>query len=573
MISRKLKSLFIILTICLLVVGVAAWKFAVTSRAEAPHMERYLPATTLAFVQVHDLREQTLHIAESDAWKEFSKSNPSASGLFLIAANHTGLLDASYAIAITGVNVSKGKPEPNFALIAEFSSNDTRRAFESRVLSLTPQQKNSANEPKGEDYGNVHIRLLGSSTGDSAAYAQTGNLLILANSVDTVKSIIDAHDGKIKTLGDNPQLAQARSHIGYNDGMFGFVDGVGMTNLIDTVPVNGKGQDMVSIFRELFHASGADSTQSVAMTSAFADGRVVERFTIVTKDGGQGALRSILNNPGTKQDLLNLVPDSANAVADVSIANAQQTFEELTAMADRLATEHGQHTTGDLFKEVFDQTGIDVRNDFIQSLGSEACIVDLSDDGKHAGAVILNLADQEKFNHVIELLAQKAKKTITSQDYQGVQIKTTALENEGGVFYAFVNGNYVASGKLAAVQQIIDTAKSGKSLSTSVAYRTAAAPLSGSPQFVFYGTNHHYLHEMTEMIPGQNKDLKDATQGETNLAPSFAFGIAKPDGLYVESYSPLGTFPHLLTLVTAKIGMDQSTHPEVLKAETRNSTK
>jgi len=60
------------------------------------------------------------------------------------------------------------------------------------------------------------------------------------------------------------------------------------------------------------------------MTSSFANGRVVERFTIVAKDGGSGALHSILNNPGTKQELLNLVPDTANAAGDVSIANANR---------------------------------------------------------------------------------------------------------------------------------------------------------------------------------------------------------------------------------------------------------
>jgi hypothetical protein len=555
MISRKLKSLFIILTIGLMVVGVAAWKFAVTSRAEAPHMERYLPATTLAFIQVHDLREQTLHIADSDAWKEFSKSNPSASSLFLMAANHTGLLDASYAVAVTGVTVGNGEPEPNFALIAEFSSEDTRRSFERRILGPLQHAGGSNNPAKTEDYGNVHIKVIGSGTRDSAAYAQVGNLLILANNVDTVKSIVDAHDGKIKTLGENPQLAQARSHVGYNDGMFGFVDGVAMTNLIDNVPV--KGQNAVSMFRELFHASGADSTQSVAMTSSFANGRVVERFTIVTKDGGHGALHSILNNPGTKQELLNLVPFNADAVADVSIANAQQTFEDLTAMVNKLAAEHGQHSTDDLFQDIFNQTGIDVRNDIVQSLGSEACLADLNIDGKHAPTVILAVADQDKFNHVMEMLAQKAKKTITSQDYQGIQIKSAAVEKEGSVSYAFVNGNYVASSNLIAVQQIIDTAKNGKSLSASDAYRGAASQLNVSPQFVFYGSNNHYLQEMSEMIPGQNKELK-TTAADTNLAPSFAFGVARPDGLYVESYSPLGTFPHLLGLVTSKLAADQS---------------
>ena len=116
----------------------------------------------------------------------------------------------------------------------------------------------------------------------------------------------------------------------------------------------------------------------------------------------------------------------------------------------------------------------------------------------------------------------------------------------------------MASTNVAAVQQIIDTAKNGKSLSASDAYRGAAAQINGNPQFVFYGSNRHYLREMGEMIPGQNKDLQNAS-AENNLAPSFAFGVAKADGLYVESYSPLGTFPNLLGLVTAKLGADHST--------------
>jgi len=35
---------------------------------------------------------------------------------------------------------------------------------------------------------------------------------------------------------------------------------------------------------------------------------------------------------------------------------------------------------------------------------------------------------------------------------------------------------------------------------------------------------------MGEMIPGQNKDLKSTPSADTNLAPTFAFGIAKADG-------------------------------------------
>ena len=442
MISRKYKQLVVVLAVGILVIGIAAGKFALTSKAEAPHLEKYLPATTLAFVQVYDLRAQTVHIAESEAWKEYSKTNPTAASLFLIGANHTGILDASYAIAITGLTINNGKPEPNFALVAEFSSHDSKRQFTSSVLHMAQPSKDSNSAGKSEQYGDTTIGTYQPSSSESFAYAAPGDLLIIANNSDTVKNILDARDGKIKSLGDNTQLENARSQIGYNDGMFGFVDGVALTNLIDSVP--STNQKMVATFQEFFHSSGADSTQSVAMTSSFSGGRVVERFTILAKDGGHGVFKTILNNPGTKQDLLNLIPENANVAFDGSIANAQQTFEDIATIGNKLTAQRGEPSADDLFQGILEKTGVDVRNDVIQSLGSEIALAEFSIGDIHSDAVILNLTDVDKFNHVLESLAQHDHKTITSQDYQGLQIKTVAGDKGNGLFYAFVNGNYVS---------------------------------------------------------------------------------------------------------------------------------
>jgi len=58
--------------------------------------------------------------------------------------------------------------------------------------------------------------------------------------VDTVKSIVDSHDGKIKTLADNAQLSQAAVTSVITMECSDSVDGVAMTNLIDSVPVKGQ---------------------------------------------------------------------------------------------------------------------------------------------------------------------------------------------------------------------------------------------------------------------------------------------------------------------------------------------
>jgi hypothetical protein len=45
------------------------------------------------------------------------------------------------------------------------------------------------------------------------------------------------------------------------------------------------------------------------------------------------------------------------------------------------------------------------------------------------------------------------------------------------------------------------------------------------------------------------------------LRPSFAFGVSQAAGFYVESRTPLGTFPRLLTAVTSKLGSEKKEKP------------
>src|SRR5829696_6885119 len=112
----------------LVLAGVAAARFAPPTKAVNPRLERLLPADTVGFVEVTDLRAQALKVIESEAWREFSKGNSAASSLFMIGANHGGVLDASYAVALLGVGSGEsGRPEPQFVVVAQFSDWEARR--------------------------------------------------------------------------------------------------------------------------------------------------------------------------------------------------------------------------------------------------------------------------------------------------------------------------------------------------------------------------------------------------------------------------------------------------------------
>ncbi len=553
--SLKRKPILFGLSAAALLLVLAAWQFASPSSAEAPRLERLLPADTVGFVQVNNLRAQALKVIESDAWREFTKENQSASSLFLMTANHTGALDASYALALLGAGATEGegKPQPEFVLVAEFGDSDARRTFENRVLRFAREAYEKGVAIKTEKHDDVTINLLTSGERGGVAYAQSKLTLYLSNSVGTIKKALDVRAGKTKSLETNETFTQARARASANDGMFGYLDGPALTRLIESGP-SSEGHEGVAAFRQLFHGMGASSVQSVAFTSAFDGGRVVERF-VLNSAGREGVLGVIANNPPTSQALLAFVPEDALQALDASIAGAPQTFDELLSLFTQVAAQSGKKSPGDFFALVSSKTGIDLRNDLIAQLGAEVCIAQLPDAEGRGGVIILNVKDEGAFAGTLEKFAQHNSRPVSARDYKGVSIRQIAGEKERGIEYAFVGGNFIASGNGRMVERVIDTAQGGRSLAGSASYREAGAGLEGNPQFVYFNTNADYLNRLGHMLKSGEREFKTSGQAVT-LKPSFAFGVSRPEGFFVESRTPLGAFPRLLAVVTSKLGQE-----------------
>ena len=335
--------------------------------------------------------------------------------------------------------------------------------------------------------------------------------------------------------------------------MFGYLDGAALTRMIDSVPTS-EGHAGVAAFRQLFHGTGASAVQSVAFTSAFEGTRVVERF-VVNTSGKEGVLGAIANNPPTTQSLLALVPEDAHQVFDASIAGAPQTFDELLTLVGQVAAQTGKKNPGDVLAELSGKTGIDLRNDLVGLLGAEVCIAQLPDGEGRGGVIILSVKDEQAFARTLEKFAQHNQRAVSARDYKGVSVRRIAGEKEDGLEYAFIGGNFVASGDGRMVERVLDTAQGARSLADNAAYREAGAALNGSPQFVYFNTNADYLNRLGHVLKNGEQEFKTSGQS-ASLKPSFAFGISRPEGLFVESRTPLGTFPRLLAVMTSKLGRE-----------------
>ena len=551
----KSKSFILFAAAVLVLVGVAAAQLARPTKAENPRLERLLPADTVGFVEVNDLRAQALKTIESEAWREFSKENSAASSLFMIGANHAGVLDASYAVALLGVAPNEaGKPEPQFVIVAQFSDWEARYTFERRVLPFIRDGQKDGLETKAEEYAGAKLNLVSKQGQHGFAYAYAKELLVVSNTADAVKRVLDVRAGKTPSLETNQTFARARAAAPGVDGMFGFLDGAALTRIVDGAQAAGDDEKLAA-FRQLFHGLGAASVQSASFTSTFEDGRVAERFGVVAPDR-EGVLATVASNPPTEGRLLALVPDTAVQAFDASVANAPQTFDQMFALASQLSNQAGKKGPEEGLTQFTEKTGIDLRAEIVGAVGTEVCAAQLTAAGSGegpSGVVIVNVRDEAAFAGALAKFAEKNQRETTEREYKGVKVRRIAGEQGRGLEYAFVGGNFVGSGRPEAVERVIDTAQGGPSLKESAAYKSAAAQSQGPAQFVYFNTNADYLNGLGRTLSGGEQTFK--TEGQrAALRPSFAFGVTRPDGFYVESRTPLGTFPRMLAAVSSKLG-------------------
>jgi hypothetical protein len=551
----KSKSFILFAAAVLVLVGVAAAQLVPTTKAVNPRLERLLPADTVGFVEVNDLRAQALKVIESEAWREFSKENSAASSLFMIGANHAGALDASYAIAMLGVVPTEdGKPEPQFVIVGQFDGWESRRTFENRVLRFVTEGQQKGIETKTEEYEKAKLNIVTKQGKRGFAYAYANELLVVSNTPEAVKRVLDVRAGKAQSLETNETFKHARAASPGVDGMFGFLDGGALTRIVDGAQVPGADEKLAA-FRQLFHGLGAASVQSASFTSTFEDGRVVERFGVVAPNR-EGVLATVASNPPTEGKLLALVPEDAVQAFDASVANAPQTFDQMFALASQLSNQAGKKGPEEGLAQFTEKTGVDLRAEIVGAVGTEVCAAQLTSggsEGGHSGVFIVNLKDEASFAGALVKFAEKNQRATTEREYKGVKVRRIAGEKGGGLEYTFINGNFVGSSRPEAVERVIDTAQSGRSLKESAAYRSAAAQLQAPAQFVYFNSNTEYLNNLGRTLQGGEQKFK--TEGtRANIRPSFAFGVTRADGFYVESRTPLGTFPRLLTTISSRLG-------------------
>jgi hypothetical protein len=548
------KRIFIGTLIVAVAASVLFWQLA--GRASSPHMERYLPADTLAFVEAANLSEQTLRLVETKAWKVFSEANPELATGFLMSTNYSGLLRANVAAALIRLQVNAEETRPLAVVLAE-SDDDN---FQQNIDLFFAKQFEQA-PPAVSDYRGVSLMSYGQGPHRHLSYARMDDLFIFSDREDGLKEVIDVLRGGAASLADNPRLTEMRQRLGYTDGFFGFADGEQALRAVHALQQSRRScaADEALEVERVLRAFGLDSVTAIGGVSSFEAEGVVERLRIETRDGGTGVIRAMLNSSASPRQILSLIPATAHHVFVASTGDAVAIYDEVYRAMLQVA---GPEEKANIEKELA-ELGVSLRDDLLATAGQEVAIITLpSSDSKRSGiALVVEVRDLARLKQSLERIADSHQLSIVESTYADSPVMTIESKKaDDSLHVAFVDDFLAISDTASVIEAVIDAHRSGNTMATSSEYQQAFAGRVSAPRFTFYQTSEDVLKLMIRALGHSKNAGAIALADGEKLFPTALYSVAEGNGLYVESYSPLGTFPYLLTGLVAelsKVGQDK----------------
>jgi hypothetical protein len=537
--GKMKKPIIIGVLIAAVAVPVLFWQLA--GRASSPRLERFLPADTLAFVEAANLSEQTLRLVETKAWQAFSKHNPELATGALLGANYSGLLRADVAAAMIRLRAGDHRVEPIAVILAE--SDDEN--FKGSVETFIKTRFGDAQPSVTTEYRGIPIISYAQDQRPRLSYAQVDDLFIFSDRQDGVKEIINVMQGQTPSLATNARVAAMRQRLGYTDGLFGFADAEQLRRALHTVR-GIRPHSRTSDIEQMLHTLGVDSVTAVGGVSSFEADGVVERLRVEIPNGGTGVVRSFLQTSASPRLVLSFVPASARHLFVASTGDVSAIYDQLYRTFDQIADPKDKAKLDTELAEL----GVDLKNDIVATLGRELAIADLSasEQGRHRGVAIIEVLDPERLTQSIGQIANRKGATVDETTHAGRQVMAIRGKHATHATYLAIVDNFLVIAESEdAIKAVIEAHDSGHTMAASTEYRQVFAGRAAAPMFSFYATNENLLTLMSQTFGKRNHITDAPSAAAEKLFPTALYGVAEPDGLYIESYSPLGTFPRLLT--------------------------
>ncbi len=522
-----------------------------TSRASSPRMERYLPERTIAFVETANLSNQLLQLVETRAWKEFSQAYPDLATGFLLGSNYSGLLKADVALALTGIEEATPQPEPTVVLLAESNDgafNASLKSFLETNVGQRPGLNETVESYKGQP---VHSMKRGDET--VVAYATLGGLHIFSNGGAGIRQLIDVKLGQVRALTDNSRLAAMRDRIGNTDGLFGFVDGETArefaTRMILTHHPEREGANPSLILEKL----GLSSVAALGFSSSFESQGVTERLHLAFSGETKGLLAAALASPGVGVNhSLEFIPADARHVFTASLGDLVGGYNQFKSAVTLL--DHQREL--DRIESRMLERGVHLPEDLGSALGHEATFARMGsgEAERERMLAVFEAQDTPRLADLIRRMAEAERWSAERSDYRGVTLQQFSSSPGTPVLAVASADHYsVWSTDPAVLRSAIDAKLDKNGILTTGRFRGAFTNMPANALFRYYSTNDRLIPSLAWSLGHKPDWSNHAEPQSSSLLPTAVHGVVEPGGLYVESYSPIGSFPRLLVAVVSHL--------------------
>ncbi|MEP7342344.1 MAG: hypothetical protein ABI977_31750 [Acidobacteriota bacterium] len=572
----------ILVLLAALLLAAAGWLY--TRRVERIEIATYIPESALGFIEVNSLAQLISQVTSNKAWQQLAPAYGISDKLSYIGkAGQAGWLvsltgnseaaifsRAQLAVVATSLEVRGEAVKPRLALVAEthIGAGALQDLMEKRLPEFA-QTLFGQTVKQTSEYAGVQIVSYGVSNSDRKLLAaRIESELILANHEEPLHACIDTRLGRAPSIAGNFYLPKARPAVnpanGTDASVFGFVTGEGVKRLLRfgtylaAGGVIGKAA-LAGAVGDVFTDFSAKTCDGIAYGASFESDQTVDRYALLFKPDLTEKLKTVIKAAPNQTQALNLVPTSAREVTVVKVVNPSRTLDELEkAVSARVDVAQSfllhQFLIG-MREAAFGAKSGELTG---AAVGDEIISFNLTDEPLNR-VWLLATRDRTMMMRLAEsLLAQFREKRIAAirhEDFAGFDVMNSSEPSRGAAVFI---GDVLALGARPQLLRLIEAHRGGQKLVATLQFTPANQFLQALPaaSLASFSSIKEESNEMMVALARAFGTMSSPAQvpalEQLPLAAS-ATSLGE-QGLIIESRSPFGNLPMLVSLIAGSGG-------------------
>jgi hypothetical protein len=561
LLKRYRKALILLLV---LVAFGAAWVW--WSRTPKAEMSGYVPAESLAFIEVNDPIGVANGITGTEAWRVLAPPLGAPSELIpyswsiklarwtgigsaeavLLARSQFGLF-FTQAQATESANTLTIKPLAALVIETHTSQNRMKAVVEKHVGQFAQRSFGEASIARKQIDGVEIVQWKSPDNTRQLILAVVDTVAIVGNDESVVLRCIEIRRGRQPSLATNQQLQTMKQQLrGSQAPLFGFVPKAGVKAVIQAWAFAraGNAADAAAIAPLISNAFG-NLIDGFAWTSRLDQSGAEDQCRVALAPGVSQQLSDDLTPEpiGDKLDS-SFVPPEAISVTSYQLRNPASFWRELNAVVSSRSDVLTAVASRPLLKALLEPYGITDPDNFFPAIGPRLQLVRL--DNSTPAVLIAQTFDKPSLRKIAE---QRLGRQPQSEKFDDTEI----LVGSDGWSFAFA-GDYFVTGPADAVRRCIDTKARGQSIATNGSFTRARSTIDVSLPIVSltFSPDGPTAISFVELFSSQERSAFSTNaaviqQGAASLPHSVSVTMMKADSIEWSSRSSFGLLGSLFT--------------------------